>query len=604
MKLSNEQQQIVNHVDGPILAVSCPGSGKTTVIINRTKHLIDLGIRPYNILVITFTKEAALEMQRRFEKNFGASGVFFGTIHALCFEIVSKTYRYTKENIMTGKETFGLFAEDMKKHNMTVDDKKIATIVSNIGFCRSKEQDYRLYIPEEGITAEEFRYYFRLYDAYKKKNNKVDFDDMLFVARDLFESDKGLLEYYQDRFQYIMVDEYQDTSKVQSDICNLLAQKYKNICVVGDDDQSIYRFRGAKVETILNFMNMYPEGSIYRMGTNYRSGKEIVRRASLLIGNNAKRYKKEFIANKTENGVVQLREYRTPEQQSVAIIRDIVQRHEAGVPYEENAILYRTNMQVQTYLAILVNMGIPFYTTEAPVDIHDEIMYGDVKAYYSLAKGTGTPNDLKRILNRPMRYLKSEDFKGCPFEKNALEEACRKNPNRSAENIRTVHRMMKDIQSMSSKTPAEFFDYMEIFLQYRSAIKSYAEFTGKNERQLLSNWEMLKKEALQFNTFEEWFSYGDNFHKILAEKRKGEKKGICLSTFHSSKGLEWNHVYIVDATDNICPFNKAHTNDDFEEERRLFYVAMTRAAEGCYISYVNDGKEKPSRYLFETGLKK
>lgn len=604
--LSNEQQQIVKHIYGPILVISCPGSGKTTVIVNRTNQMIQNGIEPGKILVITFTKESATEMENRFMRDFGIKGVNFGTIHSFCFKVLVSYYGYKKEDILTNVEQYVFFAQVLREMNGKAEEDKVTSVMSHVSFCRNKEVSPLAYEPDDpALTKQEFVEAFKKYEEWKAEVKKIDFDDMLILTRKLLQEQPHVLEYWQNRFPYIMVDEYQDTSTIQSDICNLLAAKSKNICVVGDDDQSIYRFRGAKVETILEFRKTYPDATLYQLGTNYRSTTEIVKRAGLLIKNNTKRYKKDFVAHRTEPGEFTVKEYDMSVKQTVSVVKQIEELHEKGIPYNEMAVLYRTNLQNQLFLPHMMAKKLPFYTTETPQDIHDEIMFGDIKAYYALSQGIGTNKDLLRIINRPMRYIKKDFFANVTPTKTAMEYACRKAGERAGDIAMEVSKLFHDLERMKNLKPSEFCAYMDIYLSYTKAISDYAEYIGKDKEHILTIWSMLKKEAENFSTMGEWLAYGTEYKKKLQEERKKNyKKGICFSTFHSAKGLEWKVVFIIDATDDFCPFKKAESNDDFEEERRLFYVGVTRAKDICRISYVKEDKTRPSRYIGEMGLHK
>lgn len=605
--LSDIQNQIVNTTSGPVLVISCPGSGKTTVIVNRTYHMIESGIRPENILVITFTKEAATEMETRFRKQFHINGVSFGTIHSLCFKILIQNSGYRKEDIMTGSEQYIFLATEMRKMSGKIEEEKVKALMSNISYCRNLEIDPTLYVPDDSITKDEFFSAFVRYQAHKENIGKIDFDDMLFKTRELLQDDPDVLTYWQDKYSHIMVDEYQDTSMVQADICNMLAEKHKNLCVVGDDDQSIYRFRGAKVETILKFKDDYPNALVFNMDTNYRSTKKVVKHASMLIGNNTKRYKKKFEAAREEEGSVTLTKCKSSIAQALSIFKEIERIHSEGVPYAEIAVLYRTNIQNQLLIPSLMKKKIPFYTTEAPVDIHDEFMYKDIFSYWRLANDMGSLEDLLRILNRPTRYLKKDLFKNTtPTKAGILATATQlldKHPN----TYFPIKKMVNHLEQLKDLKPYEFCEYMELYFSYKDCIRDYADFVGKNTEQMIEIWKSLKTEAAQFSSMREWQNYGLMYKEELERTRKeNHKKGVCLSTFHSAKGLEWKYVFIMDANEGSCPHSKAASQDDHEEERRLFYVGVTRAKDVASIYYVDDMKKEnePSRYLYEMGLLK
>ena len=602
--LSKEQMDIVTSIHGPILVVSCPGSGKTTVIVNRANRMVKSGIPESNILVITFTKEAALQMQRRYEEEFGPTHIFFGTIHSLCFRVLVQAFNYSKDDILRATEQWNFFRELLYKKVETKDfEEFVKTLIGEISHVRNMELDYKKYSPDE-IDDDLFRDAFYRYEKFKLENGKIDFDDMLIKTRDCFRNQPEVLKLWQARFPYIMVDEYQDTSSIQADICDLLAGENDNICAVGDDDQSIYRFRGAKVEQILDFGKKHKNCKIYHLSTNYRSGREIVERAGKLIKNNTKRFKKDFLASNNFNGVIHPISFPSTVAESIGVLREIEKLHKKGVPYDDMSVLYRTNAQNQIMIGHLMKLKIPFYTTEPPRDYHNEFIFGDLMAYWRLSEGVGSKMDLKRILNRPGRYLKADCFKGCHCNTEELMRACKQAGDKEDQYQLQILRLLHDIKELKRcKSPKEFTEYLFYRMGYARWTLDFAKYIQKDEDQIKQLTKTLIDEGSQFQSMREWENYARMYAELLEEKRKDRKKrGLCLSTFHSAKGLEWRAVFILDANENFAPFKKAETLEDFEEERRLFYVGVTRAKELCEIAYIKSEDDKVSDYLYEMEL--
>lgn len=600
--LNTEQLRIVNTLSGQLLVVSCPGSGKTTVMIHRTHALIESGIDPKKICLITFTKEAATQLEARYEKEYGKTSSFFGTIHSLCFRVIKKAFGYRREDILLATEQWDFFRRILYKNVQTDDlEEYIKKMIGEISFIRNREMDPNVYEPEHS-DKKTFLLMFKKYEEYKLSMGKIDFDDMLILTRKCFRECPEELLFWRQQFDHIMIDEFQDTNSIQADIFYMMAGQEGNICVVGDDDQSIYRFRSADSSIMLNFNKVFPNAIKIFLSTNYRSEPEIIKYAGNLIKHNCKRFKKEFRVNKTGNGSVKVRVYEDVTNQSAEIVKMIEAYHRSGVPYEEIAVLYRTNVQNQLLIGQLLRKKIPFFTTEPPRDYHNEFMFGDFMAYYRLANGSWQKGDVQRVLNRPSRYLKADIFKNEPFEKSALLNACKRLGEGCSRGMIQIHEFLADVERLRDKKPKEFLHYLLNVMGYRSFVEQFAVFMQKDKDTTMQLLNMLVKEGSSYNTMEEWKAYADFYAESLLKQRKSKRKeGVCLSTLHSAKGLEWDIVFIIDAAEGFCPYTKAESPEDFEEERRLFYVGMTRARKVLNISY-SIGTEKKatiSRYIAE-----
>ena len=605
VKLNEKQRQMVQTTEGPVLVVACPGSGKTTAMIARANALVKSGVNPVKLLVITFTKQAATNMKEKYEKTYGVDGITFGTIHSVCYRMLQQVEGYSKNDILLESEKWAFFSSLLYKKVATADmEELISGVTREISYIKNKCLPPEAYTPES-TDKKTFGMLYNAYERFKKEQSKIDFDDMLLIARSILEENPLVLQEYQKKYSYIMIDEYQDTNRVQADIFYMLAGENGNLCVVGDDDQSVYRFRSADSAIMLDFPKKFKNCKVIYLDTNYRSEPEIIQVAGKLIGCNRVRFAKQFLGNKTGKGYVTASSYEDVVKQRDATIEYCRKLHNSGVPYEEMAILYRTNKQNQMYAQKMMKEELPFYTTEAIKDHHAEFPFQDFMAYYRLANGNFRRGDLQRILNRPSRYLKSDIFKNCSFDLDELLACCKRCNNQdSARN--SIYALWDDVEALRGMTPSQFIGYLFNIMDYRASAISFATYCGKDEAEIEELLDLLEDEAKSMKTMEEWDSFAKEYAKKLQEKRRS-KEGICLSTYHSSKGLEWDYVYLIDCNEDIAPFKKAESPEELEEERRLFYVAVTRARKGVRLTYVSGmGTKKmfPSRFLTEMGLNK
>lgn len=598
---NKEQKNAINSTEGQVMVISCAGSGKTTVIINRIKAILDKNVKPESILVITFTKDAAEEMKKRFQKSFGDINVTFGTIHSLCFQILKNEYNLSNDNIITSTEQWEFFKKEIlgkiSKNDM---EEFIPSMISEISYIRNKNLDCEKYNPEV-CTKELFMKCFNDYDNFKKSSKKIDFDDMLILCRRLLLKNEDVLKKYKKMFQYIMIDEFQDTNQIQADIFYLMAGENGNICIVGDDDQSIYGFRSADSKIMLDFPNKYPNCKKIYLDTNYRCSSDIIKKAANVIKNNNNRFDKDFKAYRKEKGTINIISSNNKFDEVGYISKKINELHNKGVSYDDIAILYRTNFENKLISGALMVNKIPFHAKEKIKCYYEDFIFQDLLAYYRLANGIQKIGDIQRILNRPNRYLKTNIFKDCNNVNDCLSfvtdlpKAARNNA------YCKLYDLNKDLNNLrSKKEPKDFFDYLLYIMGYDRAIAEYTKFCMKNLDSVKSDLEILKTEASKFHSFDKWEKYSKFYIQNLKDK-KNQKDGVTLSTFHGSKGLEWKVVFIINLNEGTIPINKAISIDDIEEERRLFYVAMTRAKDNLYILY--DMTKSESRFLKETKIK-
>ena len=603
-ELSKQQIEAVNTIDGQILLISCPGSGKTTTIVHRAVKMAEAGIKPASMLNITFTKAAAEEMKKRYD-GLCKIPVTFSTIHAFCFRMLCDRFGYNPELILKESEKWMFVADRVRRMGFGPDEveKTAGEAVSAISFIKNCEIGPGE-IELEFLTTEEFTSIYNGYEEHKAYIDKIDFDDMLIVFRDrLMDDSTGLLKYCRQHYKYITIDEFQDVNKIQAEIFYAICGADGNIFAVGDDDQSIYGFRAASSQIMLDFPKQFPNSKVLQISTNYRSCRKIVKAASNLISYNLKRYKKDFLCSREEAGIVRIMTKDDSFLEAQSVI-DIIDRDvKTGGDYGQNAILFRVNKQASTFVSKFIKSNTPFYTTERMPGLHEDMIFLDIKAYYRLSRGIERKGDLQRILNHPSRFLKASAFKNCSFNKAELLERAKSLPQDPEMYIVQLIDHIKALERQ--KTPRKFMLCMKKEMGYRNWLKGRAEYLGKQPQDFYHVFDSLLEEAKDFENMESWLEYAAQYEKKLKDAAsKKEKQGICLSTFHGAKGLEWDNVYIVGANSGLCPYYKAETMEDIEEERRMFYVAMTRAKNSLYIcctdgTRADGGKIKPSFFIEE-----
>lgn len=580
--LNKEQQEFVNTINGPVQVIACPGSGKSTSLIYRVHHMLEQGIQPYNVLMITFTKAAAKEMEKKYEETFGKNpGIEFGTIHALCYGIL-RHFSGRKVRIISEMEKYNYFANQLRYHPKMKGEPEsfIKEVILEISMFKNQQVNISKYYPECMSDRELFQELYLNYESYKDKVNKIDFDDMLLDAAEVLRNNPMALEYLQEQYQYIQVDEYQDTNAVQKEIIYKIASKYKNIAVVGDDDQSIYGFRGADPKIMLDFQKDFPKAKQIFFSTNYRSCNMIIEASDQLIQKNKKRFEKHFLG-KQEGGTVKIIQCIRKQDEVKKIVSDIKAMIKEGKSVEECAILYRNNQQAQKFIDRFLDEKIPFVCRDGIMNKYDHWIFKDIQAYRRLSQGLGKETDVKRVLNRPNRYLKSSLFAGCKATKDSLFAAAMSVTNmedwKRKKMLEKVDEFLWDLKQLEKKKPKEMLNYLFSVMHYKDYLVEYATKHNMEKEKVIEWYQDYIEEAE--DTWEEWDEKIKAYNEELKEMKKGGK-GVTLSTMHSAKGLEWETVYIIDATDDVYPSKKSN---DIEEERRLFYVAMTRTKKSLYI---------------------
>ncbi len=691
MIFNKAQLGAIEHKDGAMIVLAGPGSGKTAVITHRTKNLITKHhVKPSEILVITFTKAAANEMKERFNSLMKDErvNVSFGTFHAVFFTILKYAYRFTSANIADESVRYGFIREILSYYRLEYKDENefIGNLLAEISLIKNSRIDIENFY--SGVCGEEiFRDIYKKYETRLKENRLIDFDDMLSYTYELFKERPDILALWQNKYKYILIDEFQDINRLQYEIIKMLAAPQNNLFIVGDDDQSIYRFRGSKPEIMLGFEKDYPGAKRILLDTNYRCGRYIVEASLNLISHNRERFDKKIIAaskskapvtfadfenrrdeniflirdidKKIKAGAVfsdfavlfrtntqprqlieQLMSYNIPfktkdnipniyehwiardlftyqriaggsrdradfenrRDENIFLIRDIDKKIKAGAVFSDFAVLFRTNTQPRQLIEQLMSYNIPFKTKDNIPNIYEHWIARDLFTYQRIAGGSRDRADFLQIMNRPKRYLSRDSLCDATV---AFDEWIKLFDEKPwiAERIEKLEYDMKLISRMN---PYASINYIRRGIGYDDFLAEYAEYRNINKEDLFDILDEIQSGAKGFATYEEWYEHIREYTKqmkLMALSKESDPNAVTLATLHSSKGLEFENVYIIDANEGIMPYKKAVLEKDVEEERRLFYVGMTRAKTSLSVysvKSVNDKSAQASRFVRES----
>ena len=600
--LNAEQREAVFHTEGPLLILAGAGSGKTRVLTHRIAYLIEeKGINPWNILAITFTNKAAGEMRERVDDivGFGSESIWVSTFHSTCVRILRRHIdRLGYDN------NFTIYDSDDQKTLMKdvckllqIDTKtyRERTILSAISSAKDEmitPEEYELNAYGD-FSKKKIAEAYKEYERQLKANNALDFDDLLVKTVQLFQTQPEILEYYQDRFRYIMVDEYQDTNTVQFKLISLLAAKYKNLCVVGDDDQSIYKFRGANIQNILSFEKEFEHTKVIKLEQNYRSTSTILDAANAVIKNNVGRKAKSLWTENGEGEKIQFRQFDTAYDEAEYIVGDIRERVDNGkAAYCDHAVLYRTNAQSRLFEEKMITANIP-YKIVGGVNFYARKEIKDLLAYLKTIDNGKDDLAVRRIINVPKRGIglttvnritEAAQQRGISF----YEALC------SADLVPGLGRSISKLESFAAmieyfRKEAEHLSITELMEEILTETGYVEELKAEGEEEaearLQNIDEFLNKIAAYEESCEEKLPTLSGFLEEVAlvadiDSLDEESDYVVLMTLHSAKGLEFPYVYLAGMEDGIFPSYMTITADDpteIEEERRLCYVGITRA---------------------------
>lgn len=605
MSFNYSQEEAIRHFKGPALVLAGPGSGKTTVITHRTKQLIEsYHVEPEHILVITFTRAAALEMKERFMNVMDGkrTAVTFGTFHSVFFRILKYAYHYRAENIAREEERQNFIREIIQNLHLEIEDENefVNDILSEISVIKNDRIALEHYYPKN-CSEQIFKAIYEQYEWRMQKENRIDFDDMLLLTYELLAARLDILKLWQEKYSFILIDEFQDINKVQYDIIRMLAAPRNNLFIVGDDDQSIYRFRGARPEIMLGFEKDYPDARRILLNINYRCSKSIVSAAGQLIMNNKTRFQKQIRAFHSAGPSIYIRQCQSVQEETTAILEQIHDYEEHGIKYSDMAVLVRTNIGARAIVEKMIEANLPFQMRDQIPNLFEHWIARDLLTYMEIAAGDDSRAAFLKIINRPKRYIHREALSEQRVTMNLLRGYYREKDWM----LDRIDRMEYELKMLRMMTPYAAINFIRKGIDYESFVKEYAQYRRMKPEELMEVLDALQESANNYKTLREWKQHISDYTKELKEKisdQQTQKDGVQISTMHSAKGLEYEAVFLPDVNESIVPHTKAVLDADLEEERRLFYVAMTRAKNYLHIYSLKERYNKPllpSRYLEE-----
>ena len=630
MGLSKAQETAVFHNQGAMLVLAGPGSGKTTVITHRVLHLVkEVKVPPSHILVISFTRASALEMKERFLKlaDMEFTLATFGTFHSVFLTILKQSYKNRKFSIITEQEKRNILTRCIKEvlppEELTEESTDL--FLQEISLKKNSLDE----TGQESLSfcsAEQFAVVYSAYQSILKRNNMLDFDDILLECYNLLTAYPDILTFWQNYFTYILIDEFQDINPIQFEIIRLLTLPENNLFVVGDDDQAIYGFRGASPGIMLHFQDFYPDSILHLLDTNYRCAPEIVTSSLKLISENKERYEKDIKPGRVENvpetkaseqkvtekeqrkesaptgenedtTLARIEEncFETQKEEFIFLAEKMINLHNnIMVNYKDMAILFRKQSGLELLFFILKKNKIPYNLKGSLPSLYDHFITKDLIAYFRLAYGGGSRADFLQIMEKPSQGFYRSDLKPEWNPENLVSNFYEMGGGRKSKLELFLNKL-----SFLKKLPFHHtFAYIKNAFSYEKFLKTQAEKNKVDLSDYLSTFTELSEIGKECETYENWLDYLEEDKKNV----KNETEGISLLTFHGSKGLEFKEVFIIDVNEEITPHKKALTDEEIEEERRMFYVAMTRAKEHLYLCYTEhyyNKKLAPSRFLSE-----
>ncbi|MBO4653005.1 MAG: ATP-dependent helicase [Lachnospiraceae bacterium] len=610
---NSAQEEAIRHRDGPMLVLAGPGSGKTYVITNRVKHLIEESlVPPEEILVITFSRAAADEMKQRFDALTGGlyPGVTFGTFHACFFHMLQYARGYSADSILREAEAVSVLGEILTdiRPEYAEDPALVRDIYEEIlrVKCSVLDTTHVEHLKYKSSTCDGKTFFeaFTRYLEALRVRRKLDFEDMLLLTRELLTEDDSVLSFWRKRYRYLLVDEFQDVNRLQYEIVRLLAGEDGNLFAVGDDDQSIYGFRGSDPQIMQQMPMDMPSCRIVTLPVNYRSTPQIVSAADALIANNSVRYQKEHTTAQPDGSAVRMLRFETVSSENEFLLSEISSLAAAGCPLREIAVLFRTNLQMRSLCDALGRSGIPYRIRGFLPNLYDDPHVQVVLAYLRAAGGDRSRRTVLTIANQPKRYLERRLLTDPKIDLAAIREQVRREGKAYLAN--NVDRLIYDLAMLSKMNPFAAVNYIRKVIGYDKHVVEHSPRSEDSLDTLAEFQETVRAYETVPQLLEaiEEASRGDSVRRGAQTNRQDDTQDdrVALMTFHASKGLEFRHVYICDCNETLVPHKKALLPETIEEERRLLYVAMTRARESLSLLYTDKrfGKElPPSGFLGE-----
>ncbi len=616
MNLSKEQKKAISHVNGPALVLAVPGAGKTTVLIHRTANLIlNKNISPEKILSITFSKASARDMKNRFNsiyRNISPIPVHFSTIHSFAYGLI-------REYAFKNKTRYTLIEDNNKNLNKInilkkiyfsinkdyITEEKLETIINSIGYIKNMFITPKEFLSQFKLDMNNFTQIYNIYEKYKRKNNLIDFDDMLTLSYEILKTDNYLLNKYRNKYDYIQVDEGQDTSKVQLEIVKILAHPKNNLFIVADDDQSIYGFRGAYPQGLFEFNKIYKDTKIFYMEQNYRSSKNIVSVCNKFIKKNTLRYNKNIFTENQYMEPINIVKVNSLEEEYKYLMKELKKMDN----YRDIAILYRNNISSIGIIEYLERNNIPFYIKDTNAKFFNHWILQDIINFFLLSYDNSNIQSFERIYYKMDGFISKSQvnyIKTLNLDKSVFQRLL-SFPGLNNFYKRNFLDLKLNFKKLSKMKPYEGICHIENNLGYGDYLRESGMklgYTLDSLKTILNYIKIIASKTHDFNEFIGRLKYLE----YLSIQSKNTKHGITLSTIHSAKGLEFNRVYLIDlidgdfpATSSIDAFKKGNI-ESLEEERRLFYVGMTRSKRHLTLMAYNNRNDKeisPSRFLLE-----
>ena len=602
MQFNKAQIQAIQHNKGPCMVIAGPGSGKTTVLTHRVRYLIDrCGVKPSDILVITFTKAAAEQMKFKFKglSEGRSSAVTFGTFHAVFFTILKAAYNYSARCIITPQVQHEFVKDQIHRLELEYDDEKEAVdgVLSEISCVKGEDVNIDEY-ESRCIPPQSFRIMYRAYDDMLVRKHLIDFDDMIVQCRELLMQREDYRRAWQNKYKYILIDEFQDINKAQFDVVRILADEYRNLFVVGDDDQSIYGFRGSAPQIMLDFNKYYSDAVRIDMCINYRSTGNIVFASRAVAEENEHRYYKDITTYNSQGDTVSVYEFNSLNDEKAFLVSEIRRLIDTGIAADDIAVLSRTNVIGNMYMSRLESDGIPCCDYSVVQDIYEHWISKDILTYIRIALGSRERIDFLRIINKPLRYI-SRSYITQPADINALKRGYEGNEQMSKQ----VEKLVSDISMIRSMSPFAAVNYIRKGVGYDEYIRNYIYEHKADKEELYNVLDELAHRASQYMSLSQWLDgIVEYIRQCDKDRQNNTADGVHMLTMHGSKGLEYKIVLVMDVCEGIIPYNKSILDEQIEEERRLFYVAMTRAKEKLYLLYPKQRYNKDttrSRFIEE-----
>lgn len=574
------------------MCLAGPGAGKTHTIIQHILFLIRSHINPANILVITFSKAAAKELQTRFYEQSGNEfyPVTFGTFHSVFFQIINSKYHYSAKNILTlsRKKSYLKIAYANLNYNEKLSEEQCEDILQYIAKKKSS------FFTSDISVNDEREPVFREYCKVCKENRQIDFEDMILLCHELLISNREVRLFYQNQYQHIIVDESQDMNFAQYEILKILTKPQNNIMLVGDDDQSIYGFRGAMPQILSKFETDFPNLRKIIFHQNYRSTKEIVNFSHKLIQNNKYRFEKQYFTENETGNPVLLLPFDNKEEEYQYLLQQIKEKS-ALYSYEQVACLFRTNLDAAYLQSLLIKENIPCVMKELHWNPYHHFIWKDIWHYLRLAKGIGDLQDFYGIMNKPLRYFSRASISGRDMDFNKLYFFYRQKTYMKT----IIDKFIYDLNQIKRMDFYAGIHYIRKVVGYDAYLKELALEEGKNISEYMDIANLLQNSMKTFETMSEIENHILQYEKTLNNQNE-YKKGVHITTFHGAKGLEFDCVIIPDCNEGIIPHKRSICENEIEEERRMFYVAVTRAKKELMITYLkgeHDSKSFVSRFI-------